>query len=137
MGRKHYTVDQLVTLLTEIEAVINSRPLTYVYGDFKSGFTLIPSHFLVFNRKLGPFSSNDIDCHDDVEFRLHDDTAAKLIENWRKGQKHLDLFWKIWRDEYLMSLRERIPLVHKQSKPSCDTEPIEGSIVIVEDQDSR
>ena len=32
-----------------------------------------------------------------------------------------------------MSLRERIPLVHKQSKSSSSAEPIEGSIVIVKD----
>ena len=30
LGRKHFTLDQLATLLTEIEAVLNSRPLTYV-----------------------------------------------------------------------------------------------------------
>ena len=44
-GRKHFTLEQLVTLLTEIEAILNSRPLTYVYEDFESGFTLTPSHF--------------------------------------------------------------------------------------------
>ena len=32
-----------------------------------------------------------------------------------------------------MSLRDRIPLVHKQSKSSSNAEPIEGSIVIVKD----
>ena len=133
MGKKRYTLDQLVTLLTEIEAVVNSRTLTYVYGDFESGFTLTPSHFLAFNRQLGLFSSNDNDCHDDVEFHPHEDAAVKLIENWRKGQRQLDMFWKVWKDEYLMSLREKIPLKHKQFKPSCYTEPIEGSVVIVKD----
>ena len=58
-------------------------------GDFKSEFTLTPSHFLVFNRQLGLFSSNDIDCHDDGEFHL---LAVKLIESWRKGQRQLDSY---------------------------------------------
>jgi len=30
-GRKQYSLDQLITLLTEIEAVLNTRPLTYAY----------------------------------------------------------------------------------------------------------
>ena len=61
VGRKHFTLDQLVTLLTEIEAVINSRPpLTYAYGDFESGFTLINSFtFLTSLRKLGLNTPND------------------------------------------------------------------------------
>lgn len=50
-GRKYYTLDQLVTLLTEIEAVINTRPSMYVYEDFVSGFILTPADFLVSNRK--------------------------------------------------------------------------------------
>ena len=50
--RKHFTLEQLVTLLTEIEAVLNSRPLTYVYKDLDSGFISTRSHFLVSNRKI-------------------------------------------------------------------------------------
>ena len=46
IGRKQYSLEQLITLLTEIEAVLNSRPLTYVYEEFNLGFTLTPSHFL-------------------------------------------------------------------------------------------
>ena len=45
IGRKQYSLEQLITLLTEIEAVLNSRPLTYVYEEFNSGFTLTLSHF--------------------------------------------------------------------------------------------
>ena len=46
IGRKLLSWDKLITMITEVEAIINTRPLTYVYGDFLSGFTLTPAHFL-------------------------------------------------------------------------------------------
>ena len=33
IGRAHFSLDELTTALTEIEVVINSRPLSYVSGE--------------------------------------------------------------------------------------------------------
>ena len=115
----HFCFEQLITLLTEIEAVLNSRPLTYVYEDFDSGFTLTPAHFLVANRKLGLSSGNDdIDYNKNVDYQPSKDSATKLLETWRKGQVYLNMFWRIWKDEYLISLREKISLYHRGSNES-------------------
>ena len=47
VGRSTLSFDQLNTLLVEIEAIINSRPLTYVYSDSEGvSYALSPSHFL-------------------------------------------------------------------------------------------
>ena len=43
MGRKVLYWDKLTTLLVEVEAIINSCPLTYDGEDFKSGFVLTPT----------------------------------------------------------------------------------------------
>ena len=46
IGRAQFSVDVLVTALAEIEAVINSRPFSYVsVGDVEESLT--PSHLLV------------------------------------------------------------------------------------------
>ena len=76
-GRKHFTLEQLITLIAEIEAVLNSRPLTYVYGDLKSGFVLTPSHFLASNRKLGISPFGDGNDHSDPEFQVVKNTGRK------------------------------------------------------------
>ena len=133
VGRKHYCLEQLITLLTEIEAVLNTRPLTYMYEEFNSGFTLTLSHFLMGYRKLGlcPSAGDSDYCDDPANFQISKDSVTNL-ETWKKGRKELDLFWKIWKDEYLLSLREKISLVHKQSeKTGSWGVPKEGDVVSV------
>ena len=134
IGRKYLSLEQLTTLLTEIEESLNSRPLTYVYEDLDSGFTLTPGHFLATNRKLGLCNSSNADYHCDEDFQPNKDSVTKLIEMWKKGQKQLDLFWKMWQEEYLLSLREKLPLEHKQTRSQHLMEPKKGSIVIVKDK---
>ena len=53
---------------------------------------------------------------------------TKLLETWKRDRKH---FQKIfWKDEYLSSLTEKIPLFHKQLKTSNLGEPKEDDIII-------
>lgn len=48
IGTKCLTQRQLVTVLTEVEAVINTRPLVYVDDDINSSVILTPMHFPTF-----------------------------------------------------------------------------------------
>ena len=93
------TYEELITVLAEVEAVISSRPLTYVSeGDIDEPLTL--SHFCYVRRLLSP----DIE---DQEENL-EPTRKDLIS------KTLDAFWKRWISEYLLDLRS----VHKQQRQS-------------------
>ena len=125
-------MEQLSTLLAEIKAVLKSRPLTYVYGDFESGFVLTPSHFLVINRKLGLPAVED-EYFKDVDYLFDRSSTTRLLESWKKGQKHLDLFWKVWREEYLLSLRENLPIVYKGLRSKHMKVPKKRDIVLVKD----
>ena len=66
IGRKLLSWDKLITMITEVEAIIDTRPLTYVYGDFLSSFTLTP-HFLTAN--LDTVIPFNIDDYEDVDYQ--------------------------------------------------------------------
>ena len=51
IGRAHFSLDELTTTLAEIEAVFNSRPLSYVSGDDMEE-PITPSHLIVDHRIL-------------------------------------------------------------------------------------
>ena len=73
---------------SNVEAIINTRPLTYVYGDFLSGFTLTPAHFLTAN--LDTVIPFNVDNCEDVDYQQKRDSAQELTEYWRKSQKQLN-----------------------------------------------
>ena len=45
---------------------------------------------------------------------------------------YLNVFWKVWKDEYLLSLREKISLYHKSSNRSQMLSKM-GDVVLVKD----
>ncbi|VDI73296.1 Hypothetical predicted protein [Mytilus galloprovincialis] len=105
LNKRLITDVQMRTIIKEIEAVVNSRPLIYVGEDINSKITLTPSHFLMLNPTTG-IPDVDFDL-DDPDYSPLESSKEKLLKAWKKGQKLLDSFWNLWRNEYLLSLRER------------------------------
>ena len=84
IGRKLLLWDKLLTLLTKVEAINNTRPLTYICGDFPSGF-LTPAHFLSGNLEtLLPCEMEE----SDTNYQPKKDSATELVDCWKKNQKH-------------------------------------------------
>ena len=113
-----------------MEAIINTRPLTYVHEDFQSSFVLTPSHFLTgsYNNAI-PFDTDDSD-----EYIPKLDSAQELLVYWRKNQKQLQMFWKSWIQDYLLNLRETLPLNHKGPRSQVLRQPQIGKIVLVKNE---
>ena len=125
------SLEQLLTILKEVEAVINSRPLVYVEDDINSNMTLTSSHFLTLNPKIG-IPTCDID-NDDSDFSPNESSTDRLLITWKKGLKHLDRFWKIWRDEYLISLRERTQTRLREARKRSQYPAQIGDVVLIKD----
>ena len=114
-----------------MQAVINSRPLVYVGEDFDSGFSLAPADFLNLNPQSGVPLIEIHNSHDPDYGKKS--SADKLLELWGKGQRHLNSVWKAWRDDYLLSLRERGQTHVKGPRIQAAEEPRVGSVVLLKE----
>ncbi|RWR99198.1 uncharacterized protein B4U79_12713, partial [Dinothrombium tinctorium] len=79
-------------------AVLNSRPLTYVYNESHEEEALTPAHFLIGTRILSLPTP-------DVNKNVTDITRSDICRKWKYRQKLIDNFWKRWSKEYLLELR--------------------------------
>ncbi|XP_047990706.1 uncharacterized protein LOC125229808 [Leguminivora glycinivorella] len=105
--------ETLHTLMAEVEATVNSRPLTYVATDPEDPPALTPNMIL-----LGP------DCHSPApgDFKDSDESAR---QHWRRAQYLADTFWRRW-------VREYAPLLQHRREPRGEgVEPAVGDVVIV------
>ena len=87
---------QMLTLFSEVENIVNNRPLTYLSGNHEDLEPLTPNHFLIGRNFYNDCLVNDI-CNKDVCSR----------KRWRQVQILSDHFWKRWLHEYLPSLTHR------------------------------
>lgn len=109
------TDEVLRNTLTEIENVINARPLTHVPIDSDSAPALTPNHFI-----LG--SSNGT-----KPLSTLDDNALTLQRNYQTSQILANQFWRRWVSDYL-------PEISRRTKWFAHTKPISiGDIVVVVD----
>ena len=110
--------EELLTLLTEIEGVINSRPLTYFNEEL--GEPLTPSHLIIGRRILDRPSPVSYE----PRTQLSHEEATKRANHLRKV---LDHFRGRFSREYLTELRE-----HHRSRKSKNSQLIaEGDVVTI------
>lgn len=93
-GNVSLTYEGLGTLFTQIEAILNSRPLTPLSPDPNDLSPLTPGHFLI-GRPLTSLPSPQKP--ENIKIR----TRYQLVEQLRCN------FWERWRKEYLAELQQR------------------------------
>ena len=91
IGTRYLTQRQLATVLTEVKAVINTRPLVYVDDDINSSVILTPMHFLsLHSSNVIPDLTEDNDPEHDtyIEERLCRAVAPDM-EAWTETSKSI------------------------------------------------
>ena len=103
VGHASLTHDKLLTTVTEIEFIVNSRPLSCVStGDTEEPLT--PSHLLIGRRVLSlPDHLGHLYDPGDEDFNID---ATQLTRRMKHLSNTLNHLWKRWRSEYLAELRE-------------------------------
>ena len=90
-----FTEEALSTFPTEVESIINSRPLTPASDDIDGLEPITPNHLL-----LGRPMPNFQPCITNTE-------DIKLRKRWRAVQAATDMFWRTWLKEYVPLLTGR------------------------------
>jgi len=116
LGRSQTTHEELATTVVNIEAALNSRPITQDTDD-----ALTPAHLLCGERLRA----------------LPSGTEPQIERNLTKAhqstQKLADDFWKRWEKEYLLDLRN----FHEVSQPNKGSGKVRAGDIVLLQEDRR
>jgi hypothetical protein len=122
LGKSSLTIEQLQTVLTEVEGMINSRPITYVGSDSGEPNALTPAHFLL-GKRISSLPS--VRLHFDSNFS----SRKTLINAFNYREKLMRSFWSRWKNDYLLNLRSAYLSLAKTNIPQFKV----NDIVLVKD----
>ncbi|CAL8069017.1 unnamed protein product [Orchesella dallaii] len=118
MGNSLCTFEKFQTVLCQVEAVMNSRPLCPLSTDPSDLNALTPGHFIIGE----PLTA------------LPDENVSTLKTNrlsmWQQLQQRIQHFWQRWRDEYLVTLQQRHKWFRKEENVKID------DLVIIKEDNS-
>jgi len=111
IGRQRLSYFNFITLVSDIEATMNNRPLTYTTNTDNSVDVVTPNHFINLNsanRSMILTSTEDfpeLDDENDPQFNPY----RKLMTSLDIRQNLINKYNKIWLTNYLLSLKRQIP----------------------------
>ncbi|XP_024877354.1 uncharacterized protein LOC112461441 [Temnothorax curvispinosus] len=118
IGETLLTTEELTTLLTQIEAILNSRPLEPLSDDPEDVSALTRGHFLIGS----PLTT--------IPEPSLIDLATSRLSRWQLIQQRVQHFWAQWSAHYL----QRQQAISKWHHPNNNIKV--GSIVLLTDERS-
>ena len=97
-----------MTVVKEIEAVINARPLTAVPSEANGEIALTPNHFLAFRFPTSLPAST---------IEIKGVKSDELVKAWKVRESMLNDFWTRWKNQYILYLRS----AHQRKKSRAVT----------------
>ncbi|GFT34154.1 integrase catalytic domain-containing protein [Trichonephila clavipes] len=95
VGNNILTHEEFFTLVTQVEAVLNSRPLCSLSEDPNDDLALTPAHFL---------TGSPLTSLPDPDFK---GIPMNRLRRWELVQRMTQTFWSRWTSDYLNRLQSR------------------------------
>ncbi|XP_059053907.1 uncharacterized protein LOC131848156 [Achroia grisella] len=111
------TYEELSTTLAQIEACLNSRPLSRIDSEQDTINVLTPGHFLIGGPLLAPTDYN------------FERSNISNLRRWQLVQRLTQDFWRRWSQEYLTRFLHRYRWSHQKPEPDV------GDVVLVKEDD--
>ncbi|XP_017792100.1 PREDICTED: uncharacterized protein LOC108574093 [Habropoda laboriosa] len=115
VGEELFTFEQFNTFVIEVEAILNSRPLSPLSSDPNDLTAVTPGHFLI---------GGSLTSVPETDFRK---TPANRLSNWQHIQEVKRDFWSRWYKEYIHHLNVR----QKWTKSSHDIK--KGTVIVLKE----
>ena len=119
LGNSRLTYVEMETLLAQVEAQVNSRPLTVISSSSEDLAPLTPGHLAI---GRSPQSLPDID---------KKTSTTSMGKRWLYQQRLMKQFWNRWYKEYLLELNYMRKWVDVQRNVKV------GDVVLIADDDVR
>lgn len=131
--------DEIHTFVVEVEACLNSRPLTYQGSSQEELSSIRPIDFVQSEMKLTLQLKNivDDDNKDDPSYLPPNEARAlqcreQVVQALRSSCQETEKFWNLWQQHYLTSLRESHRKITPCNRLSQCT-PAVGDVVLISD----
>ncbi|XP_057339370.1 uncharacterized protein LOC130676878 [Microplitis mediator] len=116
LGESAFTFEELTTLLTQVEGILNSRPLEALSDDPQDPSSLTPGHFLI-GRPIVAIPEPSLM-----------DTEVSRLSRWQFIQQRVQHFWNHWSTSYIQRHLARTKWHHARNDIKL------GSLVLLTDE---
>ncbi|XP_045770779.1 uncharacterized protein LOC123871185 isoform X2 [Maniola jurtina] len=96
LGHNNLTFEELSTLFSQVEAILNSRPLYPMSSSPDDLLPLSPGHFLI-GRPLTALPSPNFE-----------DFSSNSLDRYSRLERVRQQFWRRWQRDYISELQQRI-----------------------------
>ncbi|GFW31192.1 integrase catalytic domain-containing protein [Trichonephila clavipes] len=109
------TLEEFLTVITQIEGILNSRPLPPLPTDTDDFQVLTPGHFLI-GKPINYLPEPNLT-----------ERRDNLLNRWQRVQKMVQTIWILWKNSYLSHLQQRSKWLLKKQNLSP------GVLVLIKD----